>query len=252
MSTVVEVRDGSLALAGRPVVRGVDLSVRRGEVVAVLGANGSGKSTLVRGLVGLLPWTSGDVRLFDTPLGRFSDWRRIGYVPQQLSPNSGVPATVQEVVSAGRLAHRRLLLPLRAADRRAVRSALEAVDLVDRRAHAVGQLSGGQQQRVMIARALATEPDLLVLDEPNSGVDQTGQRAFASVLRPMVAAGATVIVVLHETGPFEDLIDRAVVLRDGRVTYDGPPPDAALLEEFSSHHHERRTPNASPLGGGLL
>ena len=252
MTTVIEVRDGSLALDGRPVVRGVDLAVRRGEVVALLGSNGSGKSTLVRGLMGLVPWTSGDVRLFQTPLARFRDWRRTGYVPQQHSAASGVPATVQEIVSSGRLAHRRLLLPLRAGDRRAIRAALEAVEMVDRRSDAVSQLSGGQQQRVMIARALAAEPDLLVLDEPNAGIDTRSQRVLVDTLRPMIAAGATVLVVLHETGPFADLIDRVVVLRDGRVTYDGAPPDEATLAEFSSHHHPSRSADGTPWGGGPL
>ena len=250
MSTVVQVKDGNIALGGRPVLRGIDLSVRRGEVVAILGSNGSGKSTLVRGVMGLTPWGQGEVRLFDTDLAKFRDWHRIGYVPQRASVGSGVPATVSEVVGSGRLSRRRLLWPMSAVDRAAVRAALVAVDLDDRRHDAVSQLSGGQQQRVLIARALAGEPELFVLDEPNAGVDVHNQASLAATLRPLVETGATVVLVLHELGPLADLIDRAVLLRDGRVTYDGPPPADTDLETFHTHHHGRHQSDSVPIKSG--
>jgi zinc transport system ATP-binding protein len=250
MSNVIDIADGAISLGGRPVLRGVDLSVRRGEVVALLGSNGSGKSTLVRGLLGLTPWVRGDVRLFDTPLGRFRDWRRVGYVPQRASAGSGVPATVSEVVASGLLARRRLLAPLRAADRARVQRAIASVELADRRHDAVAQLSGGQQQRVLIARALVGQPDLYVLDEPTAGVDLRNQVRLAQLLRRLVEEGATVLFVLHELGPMADLIDRAVLLRDGRVTYDGPPPDDAELEAFHTHHHAQPRPDSVPMESG--
>ncbi len=237
MSDVISITGGNLALAGRPVLRGIDLHVGAGEVVAVLGANGSGKSTLVRGLIGLVPWASGDPRLFGQPLREFRDWRRVGYVPQRVTATSGVPATVAEVVASGRLAHRRLLLPLSRADRLAVRRAISAVELDDKRSDAVGHLSGGQQQRVLIARALATEPDLFVLDEPNAGVDQHNQAGLARTLRPLVASGATALIVLHELGPLGDLIDRVLVLREGRIGYDGRPDRFTEPAAAHDHHH---------------
>lgn len=247
---VIQVTDGNLALAGRPVLRGINLTVRPGEVVAILGSNGSGKSTLVRGLLGLLPWSAGDVRLFDTPLPRFRDWNRVGYVPQLMTATSGVPATVQEVVASGRLSHRRLLMPMRQADRQAVRAALEAVDLLDRRSDAISQLSGGQQHRVLIARALAVEPDLFVLDEPTAGVDRVSQLRLVETLKPQVSAGATVLLVLHELGPLAALIDRVLLLRDGRVVYDGAPPDDVTLEDFHTHHHPRLGVDTVPMRSG--
>ncbi|MGH3447354.1 MAG: metal ABC transporter ATP-binding protein [Nocardioidaceae bacterium] len=250
MSNVVSVTEGSVALGGRPVLRGVDLSVRRGEVVAVLGGNGSGKSTLVRGLMGLVPWARGDVRLFDTPQKRFREWRRIGYVPQRVTASSGVPATVAEVVSSGRLSRRRILVPMSQADRAAVRAAIAAVELTDRSRDAVSQLSGGQQQRVLIARALASEPDLFVLDEPNAGVDHHNQVGLARTLRPLVESGTTVLFVLHELGPLAGMIDRAVVLRDGRVAYDGPPPDEQSLGDFHDHHHPSSPADNVPITSG--
>ncbi len=249
-SAVVTVHGGNVALGGRPVLRGIELAVRPGEVVAILGANGSGKSTLVRGLMGLTPWTSGDVRLFGDPLASFRQWQRVGYVPQRITAAGGVPATVAEVVGSGRLSRRRLLMPMGRRDRQAVRNAIAAVELTDRTHDAVGQLSGGQQQRVLIARALAGEPDLLVLDEPNAGVDHHNQIGLADTLRPMVSAGATVLFVLHELGPLAPLIDRTVVLREGRVAYDGPPPDDETLESFHDHHRPRLHSDHVPMKSG--
>ncbi|MGI8888982.1 MAG: metal ABC transporter ATP-binding protein [Nocardioidaceae bacterium] len=254
MTSVLAVRSGNLLLAGRPILRGIDLTVRAGEVVAVLGSNGSGKSTLVRGLMRLAPWRSGEVQLFDIPLPRFRDWHRVGYVPQHLTLTSGVPATVKEVVSSGRLSRRRLLLPMRPADRVAVRDAISTVGLSDRTHDAVSHLSGGQQQRVLIARALATEPELFVLDEPNAGVDHHSQVGLASTLATLVDAGATVLVVLHELGPLAAMITRTVVLHDGRIAYDGPPvgDPAESAAQDHVHHYPRTRPDHVPLEGGWL
>ncbi|CAN5317111.1 metal ABC transporter ATP-binding protein [soil metagenome] len=239
---VVELRDLSAALGGRPVLHDITLTVAPGEVVTLLGANGSGKSTLVRALVGLVPASSGAVALFGTPLTRFRDWQRLGYVPQRVTAASGVPATVREVVSAGRLSRHRLLTRHSARDRAAVDHALDTLAISDLARHSVGQLSGGQQQRVLIARALAGEPDLLVLDEPMSGVDRASQRAFADALRLMVDRGTTVLLVLHELGALAPLVDRAVHLTDGRV--QGPTDE----QDREPDHHEQPSTEISRFG----
>nr|WP_079127118.1 metal ABC transporter ATP-binding protein [Streptomyces sp. TP-A0874] len=220
---LLALRAATAALGSRPVLRGVDLTVRRGEVVALLGPNGSGKSTAVRAAVGQVPLTGGSLELFGTPRDRFREWFRIGYVPQRTTASSGVPATVREVVSSGRLARsgRR-----RRADRSAVDRALSLVGLEDRARDSVDALSGGQHQRVLIARALAVEPELLIMDEPLAGVDLTSQDVLAATLRNQLAAGVSALLVLHELGPLAPLIHRVVVLRDGRVVHDGPPPSA--------------------------
>jgi zinc transport system ATP-binding protein len=223
MTGVVEVISGGVALGGRPILRDIDLRVEQGEVVALLGANGSGKSTLVKSALGLLPLSSGSARLFGEPLADFHAWDRIGYVPQRSTITQGVPSTVREVVAAGRLARRRPFLPASSADRRAVAEALDAVGLADRAHHTVSTLSGGQQQRVLMARTLAGGPELLLLDEPLAGVDLISQHAMAAALEARAQEGATIVVVLHELGPFEPLIGRTVVLREGRIVYDGAP-----------------------------
>ncbi|MDP3967723.1 MAG: ABC transporter ATP-binding protein [Nocardioides sp.] len=233
---LLEVRDGAVALGGRPVLRGIDLSVHRGEVVAILGTNGSGKSTLVRTCLGLVPTTRGEVRLFGTPPSRFDAWHRVGFVPQRATAAAGVPASVQEVVASGRLSRRPFWRPAGRADRRRVAEVLETVGLADRAHDNVATLSGGQQQRVLIARALAGEPELLVLDEPTAGVDLESQQALADTLRRLLASGATVVVVAHELGPLASLVDRVVVMQDGRVSYDGPPADLPP-DPQGGHHH---------------
>ena len=234
--SVLTVRDLAVELGGRPVLRGIDLAIQPGEVVALLGANGSGKSTLVRSVLGLNPLARGEVALFETPLRSFRDWHRVGFVPQRATAASGVPATVREVVAAGRLSRRRPLVPLGRADKAAIADALDAVGLSERAHDGVASLSGGQQQRVLIARALAGEPDLLVLDEPTAGVDLVSQEAFAGTLRALVGRGVTILLVVHELGPLADLVGRAVVMRDGRIAYDGPPL-ASFAEAGHDHHH---------------
>ena len=247
--TPIELNGGAVAIAGRPILRGIDLQVEAGEFLALLGANGSGKSTLVRALTGLRPLSQGDLRLFGTPLDRFDEWHRIGFVPQRSGAGSGVPASVWEVVASGRLTRRRLLRPLSAVDRGAIQGAIELVGLSDRTRDGVSHLSGGQQQRVLIARALAADPELFFLDEPTAGVDLPQQQVLADALASLKTRGSTVVLVAHELGPLADLVDRTVVMRDGRVAYDGPPvPDAsthaAWLGEPSGHHHHHDSDGA--------
>jgi len=231
----IEATGVTVALGGSPIVRGVDLVVPRGQVVALLGANGSGKSTLVRALVGVVPHGAGDVRLLGSPLGPAVPWDRVGYVPQRVSAATGVPATACEVVVSGTL-HGRHLRPPRDARARAC-AALEAVGLGPDADKAVRTLSGGQQQRVLIARALVRKPDLLLLDEPVAGVDLPSQQTFARALGTLAAAGTTILVVLHELGALAPLIQRAVVLRHGAVVHDGAPPAPSPEHAGPEHVH---------------
>ncbi|MFE5033534.1 metal ABC transporter ATP-binding protein [Streptomyces sp. NPDC056683] len=248
---VISLRGVTAELGSRPVLRGIDLTVHRGEVVALLGANGSGKSTAIRTIVGQVPASGGEVELFGTPRRAFRDWSRVGYVPQRTTAAGGVPATVTEVVSAGRLSRTRFGF-FRKADHAAVRHALSLVGMADRAKDNVEALSGGQHQRVLIARALVAEPELLIMDEPMAGVDLASQEILARTLRDQVEQGTTVLLVLHELGPLEPLIDRAVVLRDGCVLHDGPPPRAVGQHALPGHDHVHPHDEHTPLRTGLL
>ena len=233
MTDVFELRGGRVTLGGREVLRGVDFTLGGSEFVAVLGANGSGKSTLVRALVGLLPLSGGTLRVFGETAVR--DRARIGYVPQRLAAATGVPATVREVVRSGRTPRVSRLRPLGRADRAAADDAVAAVGLADRAGDVVASLSGGQQQRVLIARALAAEPDALVLDEPTAGVDAESQDAFGETLRLLKERGVAVLLVSHHLGALAALVDRVVTIADGLVAYDGPVPPGGMADD--DHHH---------------
>jgi zinc transport system ATP-binding protein len=226
---LVEAEGVSYAYGSIPVVVDVDLIVRKGEFVALVGPNGSGKSTLLRVLLGTLKPAAGSVRLLGRPASEVSDRWRIGYVPQRPTLAPDVPATVREIVTTGRLAHRGWWRPLRREDLAAADHAIESVDLADLADHPITQLSGGQQQRAFIARAFASDPELLVLDEPIAGIDAESQRRFRDSLVHLIGEhGAGVLLVSHELSAVADVIDRVIVLKRS-VLFDGPP--ARLIEE---------------------
>jgi zinc transport system ATP-binding protein len=238
---VFELDHGCVTLSGREILHDVDVAIGQGEFVAVLGANGSGKTTLVRTLVGLVPLTAGSLRIFGTAYDDFRDWPRLGYVPQRLMVGGRVPATVREVVASGRTGRVRRLRRLGRDDHRAIDHALEDVGLAHRAGDSVMTLSGGQQQRVLIARALAGEPEVLVLDEPTAGVDTDSQDTLATALGHLSRAGGSVLLVAHELGPLAPLLGRAITMAAGRVAADGPPPPPGPHSEHV-HPHESRAP----------
>ncbi len=248
-NTIVTAKDLHVQIGASHILRGIDLTVNEGEVVALLGANGSGKSTLVRTLTGILPPTEGTVELFGSQLGKEVPWKRVGYVPQRVAAATGLGSTASEVVTSGLLFGGQLRLPRH--HKTIAREALAQVGLEKRFNTPLGNLSGGQQQRVLIARALVRQPDLLVLDEPVAGVDRPSQIAFAQTLESLVQQGKTIVVVLHELGEFQPLITRTVVLRHGKIVHDGEAPKAADNHDHHDHDHvhphEGFTPEGSPL-----
>ncbi len=213
----------SFAYNGEFVLEDVSLGVERKEFVALVGPNGSGKSTLIRVLLGLLRPTAGSTTLFGNGPDRFEERWRLGYVPQRPQLAASLPATVEEVVTTGRLARGRWWRRLGNKDRGAITHALEIVELESMRDRRVSELSGGQQQRAFIARALASEPELLVLDEPIAGVDTEAQTRFRDALVHHVRAhDGTVLLVSHELGSVASDLDRVIVLRN-RIRFDGTP-----------------------------
>ena len=237
---LVALDDASVGYDDAPVLEHVSLTIDSHDFVALVGSNGAGKSTLVKAMLGLLAVQRGTVRLFGRPSTDFDERWRIGYVPQRHTAGGPIAATVREVVVSGRLPRSGLLRWWSTADRRAVAAAMQRVGVEDLARRPVHQLSGGQQRRVLIARALASEAELLVLDEPTAGVDVDAQAAVVSVLGELSRSGVTVAVVTHDLEPFTDLLTRVVWVGRGRIAYDGPPTGqilAAASEPFSHHEH---------------
>ncbi|MEA2686256.1 MAG: hypothetical protein QOE93_1451 [Actinomycetota bacterium] len=225
--TILSAEGVSFAYGDDPVLDGVTFSLAAGEFVALVGPNGSGKSTLLRVLLGLLRPTAGKVTVFGEDPRHLHDRWRLGYVPQRPALAREVPASVEEVVAAGRLSRSGWRGRMGPADRVAIDHALEAVALMDLRHRPVSELSGGQQQRSFIAKALASEPELLVLDEPVAGVDAESQRRFADSLTHLVDEhGAGVLLVSHELTSVAHALDRVIVLKQ-KILFDGPPTDLA-------------------------
>lgn len=218
----------------RVALTGVDLALAEGRVCALVGTNGSGKSSLLRAVMGLVPHT-GTVRVHgeDPAHARRAQW--VGYVPQAEELDVRFPIDVGEVVATGR--YGRLGATRRAgpADRRAVAEALDVVGLADRARATYGDLSGGQRRRVLLARAIAQEARLLLLDEPFAGVDAASEATITAVLRDLAGRGVTAVVATHDLAGVTGLADEALLLA-GRVVAHGPPADvltpARLAEAF--------------------
>ncbi len=212
------------------ILQDVSLVVRQGDFVGLVGPNGSGKTTLLRIILGLQRACCGRVQLFGQDLTDFRQWARIGYVPQKAASfNSGFPATVREVVLTGRVPRRGLFRRLTRADHAMADRAIELVGMQDYCTRPIGRLSGGQQQRVFIARALASEPELLILDEPTVGVDSAAQEQFYTLLRRLrQEIGLTMVLVSHDIGVVTTEVSHLACL-NRRLFFHGPP------QEFSEH-----------------
>jgi zinc transport system ATP-binding protein len=252
---VIALEHASFGYAEAPVVRDVTLTIAPGEVVALLGANGSGKSTLVKGLLGLNDLMGGRARLFGVPVEDFDDHPRLGYVPQRHTLSASVRATVAEIVEVGRLPHRRWWQPrVGRGDGHLIDRCLDVVGLKDRSGADVTTLSGGQQRRVLIARALASHPDVLIMDEPTAGVDAANQEVLAGVLARLARGGTTMLIVTHELEALSDIVTRIVVMSGGRVSFDGTPAQFGRARDTlgavgHDHHHPDEAAPASGLAG---
>ncbi len=221
--SLVSASDVTFSYGSDRVLDGVSFVVEPGEFVALVGPNGSGKSTLLRLVLGLLTPHSGQLELFGGPPEKFSLRGRLGYVAQRPALAKDFPATVEEVVTAGRLAKRGWRARLRTEDRDEIEHALLSVSLLELRKRRIGELSGGQQQRAFIAKAFASQPELLILDEPVAGVDPQSQHEFASsLLHLQQSHGAAVLLVSHELSAVATALDRVMVLKR-RIVFDGPP-----------------------------
>jgi zinc transport system ATP-binding protein len=213
----------------------ISFSIQAGEYVGIVGPNGSGKSTLVQALLGLVPISSGSARLFASPCDTFSQWGRVGYLPQSLRLlNPVFPATVAETVGLGLLSLKKFPRRLTRPDRNKVDETLTGLGIYDIRTKLIGELSGGQQQRVLLARALVNDPELLILDEPTAALDpETRERFYQMIAEINRSRGVTVLLVTHDTGVIGQHASKMLYL-DKRMLFFGSFDDFCHSPEMSS------------------
>ncbi|WP_310566011.1 ABC transporter ATP-binding protein [Hydrogenophaga sp.] len=236
----IETRELSARLGDAPILHRITLALPRARWTSIVGPNGAGKSTLLKALAGLLPH-SGEIALLGRPLAAWPSReraQRLSWLGQNEA--SADDLTVWDVAMLGRLPHQAWLSPPSAADHTAVERALRATQAWDWRARTLGQLSGGERQRVLLARALAVEAQVLLMDEPLANLDPPHQADWLDLVQALVREGRTVVSVLHEVGMALHA-DELVVMAQGRVTHQGPCADAAThraLEAVFDHRIE--------------
>lgn len=209
-NSILKVHNLTVSYNKRPVLWNVDFSLPEGKLIGVIGPNGSGKTTLLKSIMGLVPLSSGNVKIFDQPLDEVR--QKISYVPQRESVDWDFPASVMDVVLMGRYRKSNIFRRLTRQDKQFAIEALQKVGMLEFSKRQISQLSGGQQQRVFIARSLCQKADLYIMDEPFAGVDAATESSILKLLSDLKNEGKTVIIVHHDLETAKDFFDWIVLL----------------------------------------
>jgi ABC-type Mn2+/Zn2+ transport system ATPase subunit len=216
----LDVDNISVAYNGTPILKEITFQVPHGAQVAVVGPNGAGKSTLFKALVGLLPLRAGRIFIHQLPLGHHLDC--VAYIPQREEVDWKFPVTVLDVVLMGRFGHQKWLQRSGRADREVARKSLEQMGMAEMTDRSISDLSGGQQQRVFLARALAQEPHIFLMDEPFTGVDATTQEATLNLLDHLHQQNVTVLISTHDLNLAASRFDAVLLLNRSLIAYGEP------------------------------
>jgi len=232
---IFDVKNLSFVVRGQKILSDISLEIFNGDYIAIIGPNGGGKTTLIRMLLGLETPTNGEIKLYGKTLKNFKEWHKIGYVPQRASlVDENFPATVLDIVNMGRVSKRSIFSSMDSKDANAVNDAMAKMDILDLKDKMVGTLSGGQRQRVMIARALASNPDILILDEPNTGVDMRSQKNFYTLLSKLnKEENMTIVFITHDVGVIADDIARLFTINQ-KATICNNPKETLSCEDMSA------------------
>ncbi len=232
---IFDVKNLSYKVRSQTILSSISLEIFNGEYVAIIGPNGGGKTTLIRLLLGLEEPTQGTIKLYGKKIKHFNQWHKIGYVPQRASlVDANFPATVEDIVNMGRVSKRSFFMPMNQEDKNAVEDAMIKMDVLNLKNKMVGTLSGGQRQRVMIARALASNPEILILDEPNTGVDMVSQKNFYTLLGKLnKQEKITIVFITHDIGVIADDIGRLFTINQ-KATICNNPKEALSCEDMSA------------------
>jgi zinc transport system ATP-binding protein len=231
---IFDIKNLNFRVKDQTILSNISFEIFPSEYIAIIGPNGGGKTTLIRMLLGLDKPTSGEIRIFGKKLEDFKKWYKIGYVPQRASlVDSSFPATVLDIVKMGRTSQRGYFSSFSEEDKRFVYDAMLKMDVLDLQDKMIGTLSGGQRQRVMIARALASKPEILILDEPNTGVDMVSQKRFYALLNQLNNEdGITIVFITHDIGVIADDIARLFTINQ-KATICNDPKQLLSCQEMS-------------------
>jgi manganese/zinc/iron transport system ATP- binding protein len=213
----IEVHDLTVSYQKKPVLYGIDLEIQEGSLVGILGPNGAGKSTLVKTIMNMIKPNGGYVKIFgkSPSIGK----KQIGYIPQRESVDWEFPVTVMDVVLMGRYGHMKWFSRVTKNDRQKAHECLEQVNMQPYADRQIGNLSGGQQQRVFLARALAQESSVYLMDEPFAGVDAVTERTIVSIMQSMKKEGKTLLVVHHDLSSAKEYFDQLLLLNMRKVAF---------------------------------
>jgi len=245
---IIEIKNLSFAYGRELILENISLNIHQGDYIGLIGPNGAGKTTLFKLILGLLRPQSGSIRLFGQDIATFKDWQKIGYVPQrQLNLENNFPATVKEVVAMGRYRKKRLPADSSTADKAAVKTALEQVEMLEHQDRLIGDLSGGQQQRVFIARALVNSPEVIFLDEATRGVDTKTQNELYRLLQKLnKELDLTLLLISHDIERLTQevmhiaCVDKSLTCHMSPEEYIKESQSASISGQnfkFLTHHH---------------
>jgi len=232
---IFDVKNLNFSVSGQHILSNISFEIFDSEYIAIIGPNGGGKTTLIRMLLGLESPTNGELRIFGKKLDDFKEWHKIGFVPQRASHvDANFPATVQDIVNMGRTSQRTLFSSMSVNDKEIVKDSMIKMGVFDLKDKMVGTLSGGQRQRVMIARALASKPKILILDEPNTGVDMVSQKGFYTLLAKLnKEENITIVFITHDIGVIADDIGRLFTINQKAIICNDPKK-AMSCEDMSA------------------
>ncbi len=214
---VITVKNLTISYNKKPAIKGINLNIESGNVMGIIGPNGAGKSTLLKGMLGLLPFDTGEVKIFGREIDHSR--KRISYIPQREQFDWDFPINVEDVVMMGRYAHLPVIGFPKSGDRQIVEQVLKKIEMDKYAKRQIRQLSGGQQQRVFLARALAQESDIYFLDEPFVGVDAKTERVIFELMKELKENGKTLLVVHHDLSMVKDYFDKLIMVNQTLIAF---------------------------------
>ncbi len=233
---IIQLKDISFAYTTTDVVKDISFEINEGDFVGLIGPNGSGKTTLLKIMLGILKPRKGEILILQKNINVFNEWFKIGYVPQKATNIAkDFPATAEEIVSMGLLSIKKIPKIMTKEDKLKINEALKIVKMTAFAKTRITELSGGQQQRILIAKALVTNPKILLLDEPTTGVDQENQTSFYELLGKLNKTGITIVLVTHDIGRITDHVTKVASINQTLTFYKD---HNKFCSKDKNHKHE--------------